>query len=143
MESIGPGVREKPKRVLWSPGGVGDPLVMNPSALCLLPTLKEALGTWHQLSFPTVSGPGPFLPCRPVTDTGHFTPYQCCTPYQCIKGLCSVPWKQLWSFPNQSYTRMASDPWSVPSVASEPCLLTWHPHSSLQSGWTPHPLLSI
>ena len=143
MESIGPGVREKPKRVLWSPGGVGDPLVMNPSALCLLPTLKEALGTWHQLSFPTVSGPGPFLPCRPVTDTGHFTPYQCCTPYQCIKGLCDVPWKQIWSFPSQSYTWMASDPWSVPSVTSEPCLLTWHPQSSLQSGWTPHPLLSI
>ena len=41
MKSMGPGVREKLKRVLWSPGGVGDPLVMNPSASCLLPTLKE------------------------------------------------------------------------------------------------------
>lgn len=44
-----------------------------------------------------------------------------------VKGLCSVPWKRMCSFPNQSYTRTASDPWSVPSVTSELCLLTREP----------------
>ena len=99
---------------------------MNQSPLCLLPTLKEVQGTENQHSFLTVSGPGPSLPHGLVTDVEGTLLLTIIVAFQCIKGLCSIQ-RQIWSFPNQSYTQIASVSWNVPSVTSEPYLLTWEP----------------
>ena len=66
-------------------------------------------------------------PRGPVIDVQGMLLLSVLMPLQCTKGLCSIPWKQMCSFPNPSYTWTASLPWGDPSVTSEPCLLTWEP----------------
>ena len=67
MESMGPGVREKLKGVyglqeVWGP--------LSHESFCFMPAsyFKGSSGNLASTQLPYVSGPGPSLPCNPVTD---------------------------------------------------------------------------